>query len=90
MRRLALIVILVVLSGCDAVQEQAEQAGRSLADFRAAEIGNLASSILDDPSRAEDLLESSGITAEDLDSMLYEIATDAEAREEYLEALGAR
>ena len=63
MRRLALTMMMVglcaVATACDMVQEQAEQAAGSLADLTVSQIGNLASSILEDPTRAEEILHCS-------------------------------
>ena len=79
--------LLIGVAACDQVQEQVEDVAGSLADLTVRQIGGLAAEILDDPSRAEEILEANGIQTEQLDSILYEIASSPEATAEYLEAL---
>ena len=79
--------LLVGVAGCDRVQEQVEDVAGSLADLSVRQIGGLAAQIIDDPTRAEEILEASGIQREQLDSMLYQIARSPEATAEYLQAL---
>ena len=50
-------------------------------------VGSLAARILDNPAAADSLLAANGVDVQRLDSVMYDIASDPEARAEYLEAL---
>lgn len=87
MKRVVAVVLALAIGGCEGLQEQAQEVGGSLVDLTAGEIGGLAARIFDDPSQAETILEASGISLARLDSIVYDIATDAEASAEYLRGL---
>ena len=89
--RLATVLTLPLalsLASCEAVEREAQEAAQSIADLTVSQIGALASRILENPESAQEILESSGITVERLDEMVYEIASDAEKTAEYLQAVG--
>ena len=87
MRRIATVVLALAIGGCEGFQDQAQEIGSSVIDLTAQEIGGIAARILDDPAQAEMILEASGISLARLDSIVYDIATDAEASAEYLRGL---
>ncbi len=89
MKRVLTTLALVGLLGCD--QEQVEsavqQVGEAVAEMTVEQLGSIASRILEDPSSADDVLAENGIDVAQLDSAMYEIATNPEERERYLAAL---
>jgi len=84
------IGLLVALGGCGGGRDDAQEAARSLADLTARELGSLAARIFEDPGEAESVLQDVGVSVDRLDSLLYEIASDAEASAEYVRGLAGQ
>jgi len=89
MKQITCLVIGLALAGCTEaeVESAVEGLGSTISAMTVGKVGDLASRILDDPSVADSLLDANGLNVQALDSLLYDIASDPDARAEYITAL---
>ena len=89
MKRICAAALLLALVGCSEgdVESAADDIGALLTEMTVGQIGDMASQILDDPSTADSVLAANGLDVRQLDSLMYEVASDPERRSQYLDAL---
>ncbi len=83
---LAAFLAMGIAAGCG--ETDGERAGAG-AGLTAAELGELGGRIYAEPARAEQLLDEAGLTAEQFDARIREVASDPEVAREYTEAFDA-